>query len=57
VVYLFKAIRKPLVKELYKEPSKGHLRIKRTKDAVAARYYFPSILKMVERIVKECDLC
>jgi hypothetical protein len=57
VVYLPKTVRKPLVKELYKEPFKGHLRIEKIKDAVAIRYYFPSILRMVEQVVKECDLC
>jgi hypothetical protein len=57
VVYLLKAVKKLLVKELYKEPFKGHFKIKKTKDAVAVRYYFPSILRVVERVVKECDLC
>jgi hypothetical protein len=30
VVYLLKAVRKPLVKELYKELLEGHFRIKKT---------------------------
>lgn len=57
MVYLLKSVRKPLVRELYREPFKGHLGIEKTRDAVANKYYFPLILKMVERVVKECDLC
>jgi hypothetical protein len=30
VVYLPKTVRKPIVKELYKEPLKGHLKTEKT---------------------------
>jgi hypothetical protein len=57
VVYLPERIRKEFTKELHKEPTTGHLRIEKTRDAVAACYYFPSIKRVVEQVVKECDIC
>jgi Integrase zinc binding domain len=57
IVYLLKKLRKEFVKEIYKEPLIGHLGINKTKEAVAACYYFPSISRVVERVVKGCDIC
>jgi hypothetical protein len=57
MVYLLERIRKEFTKELHKEPTTRHLGIKKTRDAVAACYYFLSIKRMVERVVKECDIC
>jgi RNase H-like domain found in reverse transcriptase/Reverse transcriptase (RNA-dependent DNA polymerase)/Integrase zinc binding domain/Chromo (CHRromatin Organisation MOdifier) domain/Retrotransposon gag protein len=57
VVYLPERIRKEFTKELHEEPTTGHLGIEKTRDAVAARYYFPSIKRVVERVVRECDMC
>jgi hypothetical protein len=57
VVYLLERIRKEFTKELYKELTTRHLRIKKTRDTVAACYYFPSIKRVVEQVVKEYDIC
>jgi hypothetical protein len=56
-IYLPEGVRKQFTKELHEEPATGHLGIDRTREAVAARYYFPSIQRMVERVIKECDIC
>ena len=55
--YLLESIRKPFVKELHKALTLRHLRIKKTRDKVAECYYFPLIMKMVEQVVKECEVC
>jgi hypothetical protein len=57
VVYLLEQIRKEFTKELYKELIIRHLRIKKTRDAVAACYYFPFIKRIVKQVVKECNIC
>jgi hypothetical protein len=57
VVYLPKKVKKEFVKEVYKEPLVEHLRIDKTREAVAACYYFLSISKMVKQVIKECDVC
>jgi hypothetical protein len=57
IVYFLKRIRKEFTKELYKELTIRHLRIKKTRDTVAACYYFPSIKRIVKQVVKECDIC
>jgi Integrase zinc binding domain len=57
VVYLSKKVRREFVKEIYKEPLVRHLGIDKTREAVAACYYFLSIFRIVEKIVKECDIC
>jgi hypothetical protein len=55
-VYLLKRIRKEFVKEIYKKPTVRHLRINKTREAVTRCYYFPSISRIVERVVKECNV-
>jgi hypothetical protein len=57
MVYFLEKIRKEFIKELYKELTTRHFRNEKTRDVVAARYYFPFIIRMVERVVKECDIC
>jgi hypothetical protein len=57
IVYLLKQIRKEFIKELYKELTTRHLRIKKTRDAVAACYYFPFIKKIVKQVVKKYNIC
>jgi hypothetical protein len=57
MVYFLEKIRKEFTKELYKELTTKHLSNKKTRDVVAARYYFPFIIRIVERVVKECDIC
>jgi hypothetical protein len=56
VVYLLKKIRREFVKEIYKELLVRHLRINKTREAVIAYYYFPSISRIAERVVKEYDI-
>jgi Integrase zinc binding domain len=57
IVYLLKKLRKEFVKEIHKELLVRHLGIDKTREAVAACYYFPSISRIAERIVKEYDIC
>jgi hypothetical protein len=57
VVYLSKKVKKEFVKEIHKELLVRHLRIDKTREAVAAYYYFPSISRIVEQIVKEYNIC
>jgi Integrase zinc binding domain len=57
IVYLLEKIRKEFVKEIYEELLVEHLGIDKTRKAVTACYYFPFILRIAERIVKECDIC
>jgi hypothetical protein len=56
MVYFPKRIRKEFVKKIYKELLIRHLRINKTKEAVAVCYYFPFILRMAERVVKEYNI-
>jgi hypothetical protein len=56
MVYLLEKIRKEFTKELYKELTTRHLKNEKTRDVVVACYYFPFIIKMVERVVKKCDI-
>jgi len=57
MVYLLERIKKQFVKELHKAPTLGHLGIKKTRNKVAECYYFPLITKMVEQVLKECEVC
>jgi hypothetical protein len=57
IVYLLEKLRKEFVKEIYKELLVRHLRINKTKEAVTACYYFLFISRIVEKVVKECNIC
>jgi glutamate racemase len=57
VVYLLEQIRRKFTKELHKELTTRHLKIKKTRDIVTACYYFPFIKRIVEQVVKECNIC
>jgi Integrase zinc binding domain len=57
IVYFLEKLRKEFVKEIHKEPLVRHLGINKTREAVAACYYFPFISKIVKRIVKEYNIC
>jgi Integrase zinc binding domain len=56
VVYFLKRVKKEFVKEIYKELLVRHLRIDKTREAVTGCYYFSSISRIVEQVVKECDM-
>jgi hypothetical protein len=56
IVYLLEQVRKEFTKELYKELITRHLRIKKTRDTVAACYYFLSIKRIVKQVVKEYNI-
>jgi hypothetical protein len=49
-------LRKEIVKEIYKKLLVRHLRINKTKEAVATCYYFSFISRITERVVKEYDI-
>jgi hypothetical protein len=57
MVYFPKKVKKEFVKEIYKELLVRHLRIDKTREAVAVCYYFLSISRITERVVKEYDIC
>jgi hypothetical protein len=56
MVYLLERIRKEFTKELYKKLITRHLRIKKTRDAVVACYYFSFIIRIVKQIVREYNI-
>jgi hypothetical protein len=56
IVYILKQIRKEFTKELYKELTIRHLRVKKTRDAVVACYYFLFIKRIIEQVVKEYNI-
>jgi hypothetical protein len=56
MVYLFKKLRKEFVKEIHKELLVSYLKINKTKEAVVACYYFPFILRIAKRVVKEYNV-
>jgi Integrase zinc binding domain len=57
IVYLLEKLRKEFVKEIHKELLVRHLGINKTREAVAACYYFPFISRIVKKIVKEYNIC
>jgi hypothetical protein len=57
MVYLLEQIRKEFTKEIYKELTTRHLRIKKIKDIVIAYYYFSFIKRIVKQIIKKCNIC
>jgi hypothetical protein len=57
MVYLLEKLRKEFVKGIYKELLVRHLGIDKTKETVAACYYFPFISRIAERVVKKYDMC
>jgi Integrase zinc binding domain len=54
---LLKKVKKEFVKEIYKKLLVRHLGINKTREAVAVCYYFLSISRIVEKVVKKCDIC
>jgi hypothetical protein len=56
VVYFLEQIRKEFTKELYKELTTKHFKIKKTKDAVTACYYFPFIKRIVKQVIREYNI-
>jgi hypothetical protein len=57
MVYLLERIRKQFVKELHKALTSRHLGIEKTRNKVAKYYYFLLITKIVEQVLKECEVC
>jgi Integrase zinc binding domain len=56
IVYLLEKLKKEFVKEIHKELLVRHLRINKTREAIAACYYFLSISRIVKKVVKECNI-
>jgi hypothetical protein len=57
IVYFLEKLRKEFVKEIHKELLVRHLGIDKTREAVTACYYFPFISRIVEKVVKEYNIC
>jgi Integrase zinc binding domain len=57
VVYLLKKVKKEFVKEIHEELLVKHFRINKTREAVIVCYYFSLISRVVERVVKEYNMC
>ena len=57
VVYLPARLREEFVKQIHESPTVGYMGIMRTRDHVVAKYYFPSIIRTVERVIRDCDVC
>jgi hypothetical protein len=56
MVYFLKKLKKEFVKEIYRKLLVKHLGINKTREAITARYYFPSILRIAEKVVKEYNI-
>ena len=56
MVYLLEQVKKQFTKKLYKVFIFKYLRIKKTQDKVAKNYYFPLIIRIVKRVLKEYNV-
>jgi hypothetical protein len=56
VVYLLAKLREEFVKQIHESPIVGYIGIMRTRDHVVANYYFLLIIKVVERVIRDCDI-
>ena len=45
------------MRRIHNYPSAGHPGIGKTTELVVRNYYFPGIVRMVKKIVKECNKC
>ena len=52
-----KAIRTKLISRHHDDPLAGHFGIKKTRELLAQKYFWPSLRHDVEAYVKGCDVC
>ena len=50
-------IHETIIQQNHNHPLTGHPRIKRTRDLILAKYYWPTLQKDVEKYVAGCDKC
>ena len=50
-------LREKVIQENHDHPLAGHPGIRRTKDLILAKYYWPTIRKDIEKYVEGCDKC
>ena len=51
------ALRERVIQENHDHPLAGHPGIRRTRDLILAKYYWPTIQKDIEKYVEGCDKC
>ena len=52
-----KAIRIELINCYHDDPLAGYFKIKKTRELLAQKYYWPTFRHSVEAYVKGCDMC
>ena len=50
-------IRETIIQQNHDHPLAGHPGVKRTKDLILAKYYWPTLRKDIEKYVAGCDKC
>lgn len=55
--YVSKIIRHKVISRHYSDPLVNYFRIKKAKDLVSRKYFWPSRRKDVKTYVKGCDVC
>ena len=57
LLYVPEIIRTELISRHHDDPLAGHFGIKKTRELIARKYYWPTLCHDVEDYVKRCDVC
>ena len=55
--YLLGIIRTKIISKYYNDPLVAHFRVKKTRELVAQKYYWPTIQIDIKAYVKRSDVC
>ena len=55
--YVLKIIRTKLINRHHNDPLAGHFGIKKTRELIARKYYWPTFRHDIKDYVKRCDVC
>ncbi len=55
--YVPKVIHSGLISRHHNDPLAGHFGIKKTRELIARKYYWPTLQRDVEAYIKGCDVC
>ncbi len=56
-LYVPKVIRSKLISRHHNNPLASHFGIKKTRELIARKYYWPTLRQDVEAYIKGCDVC
>ena len=56
-IYIPTSLRENWVKKIHEHPSAGYPGIGKTTELVARNYYFPGIIRLARKVIKEYDTC